>query len=51
MSCVKYALIFLLLTGCGMNASFTMKCKGDCEATIDRQIEELDPSVITGVKK
>ena len=48
---MKYALIFLLLAGCGMSASFTMKCKGDCEVEVERQIEELDPSVITGVRK
>jgi len=36
---VKIILIVLLLSGCSLQAAFSMKCKGECEIEVEREID------------
>jgi len=36
---VKILIVILLLSSCSLTTSILMKCKGDCELAVEREIE------------
>jgi len=43
---IALILAVLLLSGCSLQAAFSMKCKGECEIEVERGVEVKAPSPI-----